>query len=384
MKLCFLTDSIFSIGGVQRVLAVIANALSKEHDVTIMTFDNIESEDVSMYNLEKSTIHYEYIKYPAIPLYERYPNKSYSFLYKYVLPKNEFTSRLYGYSSFPKCCRRYLTEKLASDSYDVIIGVHAFLSIRLATISTKLNGKTVAWIHNSYEALFEVDSAYLKGLRSHFMFQMRLLDRIVVLTEHDKELYSQKLHLSATRIYNPITLEPHGFALPGNKRFLAIGRFSHLHKGFDILIRGFHLFAEKNKDWTLDIVGEGPEESLYHSLIAKYQLEKRVHIYPFTRDVQSYYVSADFYVLSSRWEGFGLVLLEAMAHGLPIISSDIPTSNYALFFKNGDFKDLSRVMEKAVLLPWKELSDKALKRISPFNVNAIVKDWNHLLDNIDI
>jgi len=41
-------------------------------------------------------------------------------------------------------------------------------------------------------------------------------------------------------------------------------------------------------------------------------------------------------------------------------------------------------MEKAVLLPWKELSDKALKRISPFNVNAIVKDWNHLLDNIDI
>lgn len=105
---------------------------------------------------------------------------------------------------------------------------------------------------------------------------------------------------------------------------MAVGRFSHQHKGFDLLIEAFHIFAEENKDWTLDIVGEGVEEPMYHKLIKEYQLEERITIHPFTNHIQKFYGEAQVYILSSRWEGMPLVLMEAMSHGLPIISSNLP------------------------------------------------------------
>ena len=114
------------------------------------------------------------------------------------------------------------------------------------------------------------------------------------------------------------------------------------------MIKAFHLFAQKNQDWSLDIVGEGPEEEMYKELISQYGLGKRIVLHPFTNHIQEYYSKAQIYVLSSRWEGFGLVLLEAMAHGLPVVSSDLPTSleimgDFGIYFKNGDIEELKRV-----------------------------------------
>jgi Glycosyltransferase len=119
-----------------------------------------------------------------------------------------------------------------------------------------------------------------------------------------------------------------------------------------LLIEAFSIFAKENQEWTLDIVGEGVEEQLYRKLIRDKKLKERITIHPFTNDIQRYYSEAQIYVLSSRWEGFGLVLLEAMAHGLPIISSDLPTSreilgDFGLFFANGDAHDMARQMAEA-------------------------------------
>ena len=90
-------------------------------------------------------------------------------------------------------------------------------------------------------------------------------------------------------------------------------------------------------DWTLEIVGEGPEEALYRSLINEYELEKNMALHPFTKEVQEYYAHSSIYVLSSRWEGFGLVMIEAMAHGLPVIASDLPITRELLKDKDMPF-----------------------------------------------
>lgn len=66
MKICFLVDSIFSIGGVQRVTAVIAKALAKQHDVTIVTFDSQDCLDTSLYGLEEADIRYRFFHYPPV------------------------------------------------------------------------------------------------------------------------------------------------------------------------------------------------------------------------------------------------------------------------------------------------------------------------------
>ena len=165
-----------------------------------------------------------------------------------------------------------------------------------------------------------------------------------------------------------------------------MGRFSHRHKGFDLLIKAFHIFAQHHSDWTLDIVGEGVEKELYISLIQKYHLEDRVFIHPFTKIIQDYYSKAQVYVLSSRWEGFGLVLIEAMTHGLPVISSDLPTSkeimgDFALYFKNGDVDELAQRLEDATQIDWQNKSKKALKIAKRFDINNIIKQWKQLIES---
>ena len=167
---------------------------------------------------------------------------------------------------------------------------------------------------------------------------------------------------------------------------MAVGRFSRLHKGFDILIEAFHLFSQKNKEWKLDIVGEGVEENLYRSLIEKYNLENRVTIHPFTNQIQEYYSKAQVYVLSSRWEGFGLVLVEAMAHGLPIVSSDLPTSkeimgDFGLYFKNGHIEELAERLEEATHIDWNKKTKEAFEIAKRFDIKNIINLWKDLIEN---
>lgn len=387
-RICFIVDSIFSIGGVQRVTAVIAKELSKVADITIVTFDKPETMDTSLYNLNEANINYRFFSYPQIGKVENNICRAYSGFYQKCKPQSKFTSILYGYSSFPYTIRKALIKELRCGNYDVIVGVHAPLAGRLATMKRSLHGvTTIGWVHNSYEALFGKVFRYIgAGRKRHYVYQFRKLDHVILLCQHDAESYhSYDPEFKPTVIYNPLTLRPGKPSEGNSKRFLAVGRFSRGHKGFDLLIEAFHLFSQHNQEWNLDIVGEGEEETLYRSLITKYHLEDRVFIHPFTNNIQDYYSQAQVYVLSSRWEGFGLVLVEAMAHGLPVVSSDLPTSkeimgSFGLYFKSEDVNDLAQRLEDATHIDWSAKSQEALQIAHKFDVANIITQWKTLLD----
>ena len=387
-KLCFLVDSIFTIGGVQRVTAVIAGALAMDYDVTIVTFDYPDQKDLSMYQLADYPIKYQFVSYPDISPNKNRLCKVYSYLYRKILPKCGLASDLYAYSSFPQERRNALIEVLQEKDYDIVIGVHAFLAIRLATIKKELgNTKTIGWIHNSFDALLRAGSPYLgTELKHHYGRQLKKLDEVVVLYQQDAEMYQKTFGFRPKAIYNPLTLKPDSRSDGHQKKFLAVGRFSPKHKGFDLLIQAYALFAQKNQEWTLDIVGDGPEKSQLAQMITENGLESRIQLHPFTNEIQAYYSSASVYVLSSRWEGMPLVLVEAMSHGLPIIASDIPTcqevlGNFGLFFKNGDIQELAQRMEDATHLDWQQKSDEAIKIAQRFNIKEIAGQWKQLLED---
>jgi glycosyltransferase involved in cell wall biosynthesis len=299
-----------------------------------------------------------------------------------VLPQTKLTSDIYAHSSFPSEKRNGLSKELERGGYDVIIGVHAPLAIRLAACRRRLgNARLLGWIHNSYKALFGEGSTYIgPELRRHYEFQLAKLDATIVLCQYDAKQY----HFPTRVIYNPLTLQPGSPSQGNSKRFLAVGRFSYLHKGFDLLIDAFHQFAQKDSEWTLDIVGEGVEEPIYRKMIKDYQLEERIHIHPFTNNIQKYYSEAQVYVLSSRWEGFGLVLVEAMAHGLPVISSDLPTSreimgDFGIYFSNGDVNGLARRMAETTKIDWQAKSCQALEISHRFNIKTIADTWHEII-----
>ena len=386
-KICFLVDSIFSFGGVQRVTAVIAKELSKDCDVTIVTLDEPQAKDTSLYGLSESPINFRFFQYPKVGYWKRRFCKAYSFLYRKVLPQTQLTSDLYVYSSFPSEKRNALAEELKAGNYDTIIGVHAPLAARLASCRKMLGPtKLIGWVHNSFEALFYPTSLYIgPELQRHYVYQFRKLDATIVLCKHDADTYrAYDPQLNTTVIYNPLTLTPGKQSEGTSKRFLAVGRFSRQHKGFDLLIEAFRIFAKENGEWTLDIVGEGVEEPIYRKMIMDYQLEERIHIHPFTNNIQKYYSEAQVYVLSSRWEGFGLVLVEAMAHGLPVISSDLPTSreimgDFGMYFPNGDVNGMARRMAETTKIDWQAKSCQALEISHRFNIKTIADTWHEII-----
>lgn len=85
-KICFLVDSIFSIGGVQRVTAVIAKEFAKDHNVTIISFDRQEQMDTSLYNLNEADINYRFFSYPTVSHFKKKICRIYSGIYLKLQP----------------------------------------------------------------------------------------------------------------------------------------------------------------------------------------------------------------------------------------------------------------------------------------------------------
>ena len=390
IKIGFIVDSIFSIGGVQRVTAVIAKELAKEYDVTILTFDKADKKDTTLYGLCEANIHYQFITYPTTSGIKRKICKLWSGIYLKLQLQSKWSSNLYAKSSFPSELRKALLSKLEQDEFDVVIGVHAPLAARLATVRDNLpKAALIGWLHNSYEALFGENSHYYIGTkrRRHYIYQFRKLDDVAVLCQDDANHFNEfDKAFTPKVIYNPITLTPGKPSFGNSKRFLTIGRLTPLHKGIDILIEAFYLFSKKNTDWQLDVVGEGNEEHKFRSLITQYHLENRITIHPFTNEIQKYYSQAQIYVLSSRWEGMPLVLVEAMSHGLPVITSDLPVckeilGDFSLYFKNGNIEDLAQRLEDATHLDWQKKSKEALKIAKRFDIKKIIEQWKQLIES---
>lgn len=235
-----------------------------------------------MYELGQRNIRFRYISLPPIGKWEYLPCKTYSYLYKKrIIPQIPITSQWYGYSSFPHTQRKVLIGELNNENYDIIVGVHAFLSLQLASIRHRLKARrVVGWMHTSFNAFFNTPGFYLYEQKNQFRHEMTKLDGIIVLTNYDRGLYERELNLFPIAIYNPLSLTPEGEGSPAYKRFLSVGRMSHLTKGFDILIEAFAIFARDNKEWTLEIVGEGPEKPALLKQIARHKLENRVQFLP--------------------------------------------------------------------------------------------------------
>ena len=171
-----------------------------------------------------------------------------------------------------------------------------------------------------------------------------------------------------------------------NKRVIAVGRLEW-QKGYDLLFEGWKQIETKYPDWKLDIFGSGRLESELKELLAAFQL-KTVKINSFTPDISEKYAKSSICVLSSRFEGFSLVLLEALRHGVPCVTFNCPfgpsdvleDGKCGFVVSNGDVNALS---EKICLLIENEYLRKqyataAIKRAEVFDTDKIMQHWNNL------
>lgn len=286
---------------------------------------------------------------------------------------------------------KQLLKFFINNNFDFVIGVAGDRSFILALLKSVIKGKIIFWNHQSVDAHFKGVGTRYYNEKLFIDPLIKKFDEIIVLTNYDKEKLEDYYHIVCRCIPNCKSFETSIKSSLNHNCFLAVGRLVS-QKGFDYLLEAMCFFSEKNKDWTLDIYGEGEE---YHSLlrtIKNYHLERCVKIYSQTENMVDVYLNHDIFLIPSRYEGFGLVTLEAMECGLPVIGFDIPANKELII--NGitgflvpcyDVKKYAKTMEMVVNNP--KLIKKIVKQqnqsIEKYSLKEIISQWHEMFSEID-
>jgi len=145
-------------------------------------------------------------------------------------------------------------------------------------------------------------------------------DRFVVLTDSNREEWPIS---NLIVIPNPLPFYPDSVSRQREKVVLAVGKQSY-QKGYDMLLHAWAQIAADYPDWRLEVYGKLDASQGLEGLADALQIGSSVHFYPPQKAIATQYEKASLYVMSSRYEGFGMVLIEAMAHGLPCVTFDCP------------------------------------------------------------
>lgn len=179
-------------------------------------------------------------------------------------------------------------------------------------------------LHSSKKA---VEKIFRRGFRDKMLTllynrQLRKYDHLVYLTQQDAADRKLGNHFSVIPNLIPQTLD---FRNQGkiNKRIISVGRLDQ-NKNFQDQILLMERIVQVYPDYSLDIYGEGFERRKLETLILEKKLQNNVFLRGAVHNISEKYQAADFLIFTSRAEGFGMVLIEAMQHGLPVVSYDCP------------------------------------------------------------
>jgi glycosyltransferase involved in cell wall biosynthesis len=168
--------------------------------------------------------------------------------------------------------------------------------------------------------------SHLPGLTRDIERSYGRLDALAVLTEADRADYARMLGAGRTRVEQIPNAVPElggGMASPDSRVVVAAGRLTP-QKGFDLLIGAFAAVAREHPDWQLRIHGAGPQRAELRRLILEHDLYSNVFLMGPTPQLGEALAQGSIFVLSSRFEGFGMVIVEAMSKGLAVVSFDCP------------------------------------------------------------
>ena len=382
MNLLYCIPHLYNSGGMERVLTQKVNWLAAHTDytITIVTTEPTPTGTPKCY----------------FPLSEKVQ----------VVELNIDFNADYTKPLLPKYCahmRRMRAYKRALTEYIVQHGIELCISLGGKEIAflRHLPCRTIAEMHFAMDQRRQLIEANHKSLFWSLVGEVRTrqlvqavkpLERLVVLTDADKAAWEKAGCTNVTVIPNPCMLDNCQLSTIHSqfpKTVLAVGRL-HEQKGFDLLLQAWEPIEKTYSDWSLRIVGEGPKRAELEAQIESQGL-KRVVLAGATNNVLDEYEAASIFVLSSRYEGFSLVLAEAMWCGTPCVSFDCPHGPAELLaddrgwlVPNGDIAELTAQIAYALSHP-----EEALKRAqkaqifaqTTYSEAAIMPQWVQLIES---
>ncbi|SIO49068.1 glycosyltransferase family 4 protein [Chitinophaga niabensis] len=359
MKIAFLTTDITKSAGTERVVVNLSNFFVEAgYHVQIHSLSSRESSSFYPLNERIEIFHHGM---------EDYATEASRF--KIIRKKIFNTARI--------------PSILSSIKADVLIGTGKHINIYMAFFMGKKTTR-IGCEHFPHNAPM---SSLTHKLRK---VAYKKLEHLVVLTEDDRSYYSSFIK-NVHCIPNSLSFYPDLHASLDNKVVLSVGRHT-AQKGFDMLIESWALVIKDHPDWQLKIIGDGPLLSEHQALAAQKGLANTISFQEPTRQIIDEYTKAGLYTMSSRFEAFPMVLLEAMACGLPCISFDCDTGPRDIISNNedgfiippGNITLLAEGIKKMISdVPLrKKMGDLARKNIKRYDINIVGEKWISLFNEI--
>lgn len=376
-KIVYCTPALYSAGGTERVISAKANYLAEKfgYDVTIIVTEGngansffLLSKKVKVINLN---LNFEELWNTS------FIKKVFLYLYKQRKYKKLLTIELQRIK--PNITISTLRREI-NFLCDINDGSYKIGELHLSRENYRCinSNKTnfIKWLFSRW---------WQKSIVDH----LRRLDRFVVLTQNAASEWPELNNVKL--IPDPLSILPTCQSSLSSKRIITIGRYSY-EKGWDLLLRIWSLVEKDYKDWQLDVYGMG-DPTPYVKMLDNLSIDKkRCHLNASLVSVEEGYLRSSILVQPSRTEGFGLVIVEAMACGLPVIAFDcengprsimtdgeegylVPAFNVDLFADR-----LKKLMSDEDLR--KRMGEKGQKKSQCYHIDSIGKQWKQLFDEL--
>lgn len=351
MKLLYITNGISGIGGLERVLSIKASYFAEHLGYEVHIISLNDKADSPFYTFSSRIIFHEV----------KTTGKGLAYFKSYIQGMNRVV--------------REIQPDIISVCDDGLKGLYVPLWIK--------KGKA-AIIYERHASMRLTGGKLVQKLMELGGY---LYDKVVVLTHYNlSEWSSSNLEV----IPNPLSFVPQQVSPLNQKKAICVGSISY-NKGYDLLILAWEQVATKHPDWTVSIYGKGDTSQL-QKLIDQKGLTKQIVFCGPTSQIQEKYLESSFLILPSRSEGFGMVLIEAMACGLPCISFDCPCGPRDIIEegKNGYLVEPEQVnlladainitIEDPDLLH--QMGTYARKSIHAYEIEVIASLWHQLFSQL--
>ena len=376
MKIVYCIPQLYRPGGIERIVTLKTNYLTEVYgyDVTIVTADQKEMNP--FYELNKKVkmidLGLDYDGTLSLPIAKRFMARS----------------RLH------RLHKEKLTALLMKIRPDVTVSTFTHEASFLPGI--KDGSKKVLEFHFCRGHKRKMADAFCFPFFKRTAYKFRCwqeenviipkYDKFVVLTEEDREQWLNKTH-NVVNIPNALPFETDEVAKLENHSVIAVGRLD-AQKGFDRLIDIWHEVKKKKNNWKLHIYGQGADEKRLRSQITTLGLNGKVIIHKPSNNIKSYYLKASIFVMTSRYEGLPMTLLEATSVGLPAVCYNfkcgpkdiIKNGENGMIIKDGDesgmIKSLLSLMCDMQLR--KRLGKNAKTYSVSYSAKMIMEKWDKL------
>ena len=376
LKLVYLTPALYMAGGVERVLTLKANYFAEHfgYDVTIILTEGKG-------------------KSPFYPLSERIKVVNLNIGFE-QLWNCSFLKKIFVYLKKQRQYKKALTAELMKLCPDITVSLLRreinFL------IGIKDGSKKIGELHVNrlnYRNFEANDTNFIKQLFAKLWMpslvkQLKRLDRFVVLTEEDMLAWPELQNVSV--IPDPLSFVPTAQSSLSVKRVIAVGRYVY-QKGFDLLLQAWAKIERQCPDWMLVVYGDG-DRAPYEQMMRNLGIDtSRCLLNGPTTDIQREYVNSSLFVFTSRFEGFGMVLVEAMACGLPVVSFACPCGpkdivrdgEDGFLVENGNIDELVQQLMKLMVdhRLRTAFARHALQNVQRFNIEQTALRWKSVFES---